>query len=459
MKGFIDAKEIFRLLKKYNLPKREEVIKVIKKAIKLRGLSCKEASVLLNCEDKKLIRLMLKTARKVKEDIYGKRLVLFAPIYLSNKCGNNCLYCGFRSENKILKRKQLNQEEIRKEIKFLLKEGHKRVLIVTGEHKDADIRYIEESIRTVYNTQLGNGSIRRVNANIAPLSVKDFKKLKEAGIGTYQLFHETYHPPTYKQAHPSGTKKDYIWRLFAMDRAQKAGINDVGIGVLFGLYNPKFEVLAMLQHCAHLEKKFGVGPHTISVPRIEPALNSPYSKNPAHPISDSEFKKIIGIIRLAVPYTGIILSTREKPSIRDQIFKVGVSQISAGSRTNPGAYSKIGNKNSGQFRLGDNRTTAEVITDISKKGFYPSFCTACYRIGRTGKDFMDLAKPGKIKNFCLPNCLLTFKEYLLDYGHAEINKIGNRLIRKELKKLKTPTKLRVIKKLKEIEEGKRDLYV
>lgn len=460
MKDFIDIKKIKALLEKKKNPSDFEVKEIITKAKKLKGLSPCDAAVLLRCRDKKLNNLIFKAAREIKEAIYGRRLVLFAPLYISNFCRNSCLYCAFRQDNKELKRRKLSREEIRKETKTLIDRGHKRLLLVAGEESDLD--YVLDAIKAVYKTKSKNGEIRRVNVNVAPLSVEGFRRLKKAGIGTFQMFQETYHRPTYERVHVSGPKKDYLWRLYAMDRAQEAGIDDVGIGVLFGLYDYRFEVLALLYHALHLEKKFGVGPHTISVPRIEPAFNAPLSKNPPFKVSDEDFKKLVAIIRLAVPYTGIILSTRENPELRDEVFKLGVSQISAGSRTSPGSYGEnVKNQSSSaQFNLGDARTQAEIIKGISLKGFYPSFCTACYRRGRTGKAFMELAKPGRIKDLCLPNSILTYKEYLLDYGSPDLRKIGARVISKQLKDIKDSKIIReTLLLLEKMDSGKRDLYL
>lgn len=460
MKKFFQEREIWNLLREAENPPVKRVKEIIAKSKKLHGLKPEEVAILLQCEDKKTMLVLFKTAKLVKELVYGRRLVLFAPLYVSNFCINDCAYCGFRRCNTAIKRKRLTLDEVQEEVKILEAAGHKRLLLEFGEDPiNNPIDYVTSVIKTVYSTK-NNGEIRRVNVNIAATGVEDYVKLKEARIGTYQLFQETYHSKTYKKMHRSGPKSDYEYRLFAMDRAQEAGIDDLGIGVLFGLYDYRFEVLALLYHSIHLEEKFGVGPHTISVPRIEPAPGAEVASNPPNPVSDYDFKKLVAILRLAVPYTGMILSTREKPGFRDEVFNLGISQISAGSRTSPGGYSlSQGSAVAEQFRIGDERTMAEVILDISKAGFYPSFCTACYRLGRTGKDFMDLAKPGLIQNFCLPNSILTYKEYLLDYGNRELRKVGEKVILEQLHEIKDK-KLRgeTIKKLKELELGKRDLY-
>ncbi|MCX5751582.1 MAG: [FeFe] hydrogenase H-cluster radical SAM maturase HydG [Candidatus Saganbacteria bacterium] len=458
---FINEQHINELLKEAKGTSSKEVSRIIAKALLLKGLSIKETAILLQCTDKTLIAKIFKAAEKVKEEIYGKRLVLFAPLYLSNDCTNNCLYCAFRSGNKELERKTLSLEEIKRETVALLKEGHKRLLLVAGEHpRYANIEYLEKAVKLIYKTKVRKDQIRRINVNAAPMSVPDFKRLKNTGIGTFQLFQETYHYDTYKTMHPSGPKADYEWRLYGMDRAQEAGINDVGVGVLFGLYDYKSEVLALMQHITHLEKTCGVGPHTISVPRLEPALGSSISYAPPYPVSDDDFKKIVAILRLAVPYTGIILSTRESAAFRNEVINLGISQISAGSKTDPGGYTQQNKQaKASQFTLYDLRSLDEVIRDISEMGYIPSFCTACYRLGRTGKDFMDLAKPGLIKEFCLPNALLTFKEYLIDHATKETKKSGNRVILKQIREAVSPKRRRVIEqKIKRLEEGKRDLY-
>ncbi|MEW6528886.1 MAG: [FeFe] hydrogenase H-cluster radical SAM maturase HydG [Candidatus Micrarchaeota archaeon] len=431
---------------------------IIFKSLKMKGLSQKEAVILLNTKNPRLIEKMFYVARKIKERIYGKRLVFFAPLYLTNLCVNDCLYCGFRSSNKNLRRKVLGEDEIRNETLALVRQGHKRLLLVAGEHPiSSDISYLENAIRIVYNTKYKNGEIRRVNINVAPLSVANFKRLKNAGIGTYQLFQETYHRKTYKKMHPSGPKSDYNYRLSAIDRAQQAEIDDIGIGALFGLYDFRFEVLALLAHANYLEKKYGTGPHTISVPRIEPAQGAPISLSPPYAVSDTDFKKIVAVLRMAVPYTGMILSTREKPPYRDEIFRLGISQISAGSKTNPGGYA-LRKKELAQFSVSDERTLAQIVSDILDNGFYPSFCTACYRVGRTGEDFMKLAKPGAIRNFCTPNCILTFKEYLLDYASPELRKKGEAFIKKELCEITKSKRKTVHDRLIRLEKGERDIY-
>lgn len=460
--NIIDEKKISRILEKDERHDLSRVKEITGKARSLKGLTLEETSYLLKCDDGAAIKEIFLAARDVKTAIYGNRIVLFAPLYLSNFCRNNCLYCAFRSDNKELKRTAVTMEELKKEVEALEDQGHKRLLLVAGEDTElSGIDYLEKAVKTVYSVKKGKGSIRRVNVNVAPLSDKDFKRLKATGIGTYQLFQETYHRPTYKKVHPAGAKADYEGRLGTMDRAMRAGIDDVGIGALFGLYDHRFEVLALLSHAMHLEKWHGAGPHTISVPRLRTAMNAPLSDHVPHPVSDLDFKKIVSILRLAVPYTGIILSTREAPLLRDELLSLGVSQMSAGSKTDPGGYSKAEGEggDSGQFHLEDNRPQKEIIAHIIEQGFLPSFCTACYRAGRTGHDFMELAKPGDIKDFCLPNCILTFKEYVLDYGDSGLREAADSIIEREVDKISAEEmKVLTRAKLKELEGGSRDVY-
>lgn len=464
IKDFIDDAKIENLLEKSKSPSGERVREIIVKALELKGLSPEEVAVLLQTEDDELIGLILQAAHEIKEAIYGNRLVLFAPLYVANLCSNNCLYCGFRSDNKELNRVALTMEQIAKEVQVLEREGHKRLLMLCGEHPTrSSLDYFMEAIETAYSVKTEHGGeIRRINVELAPLEVDGFKRLKKTGIGTYLLFQETYHHETYKKMHPAGPKKDYTYRLTAMHRAQEGGINDVGMGALFGLYDYKFEVLGLLFHALQLERDCGVGPHTISIPRLEPAFNAPASIKPPHPVSDHDFKKLVAIIRLAVPYTGMILTTRETAATRAEVFALGVSQISAGSRTNPGGYQEDTSDafRAAQFNLGDTRTLDEVILDITEKGHIPSFCTACYRLGRTGKDFMDLAKPGLIQKFCQTNAVFSFKEYLLDYASPATRIAGEKLIQQTLaEKFKPQRKKSVMNKLQKIEDGKRDVYI
>lgn len=349
---------------------------------------------------------------------------------------------------------------MRREAEVLIEQGHKRVLLVAGEsYPKRGFQYVLDSIATIYDAAVGTGEIRRVNVNVAPLDTDEFRQLKDAQIGTYQLFQETYHRPTYAKVHVGGLKADYDWRITAIDRAIEAGIDDVGIGVLFGLHDWRFELLALMQHITHLESQYGIGPHTISVPRLEPAGGSDMASHPPMPVSDVDFRKIVAILRLAVPYTGIIMSTRETPKMRQETFALGVSQISAGSRTNPGGYAEDENpEDLAQFSLGDHRSLDEVIHDVARLGYIPSFCTGCYRLGRTGQDFMDMAKPGLIKQHCDPNALSTFLEYLLDYGSQETRQAGETLIAKALDKMDESVRKRSEEMIEKVRHGRRDVF-
>jgi len=456
----INEEFIFETLK--NSTKKDAVYirEILAKALELKGLNETEVATLTTISDPDLLKELFDTARKVKEEIYGKRLVLFAPLYVSNLCKNECLYCAFRRSNTMVRRKALTQEEVRKEVETLVDQGHKRILLVAGESYPSEgFDYIIHCIETIYSVKRGRGEIRRVNVNVAPLSLEEFKRLKEAKIGTYQLFQETYHRETYQKVHLGGLKKDFDWRITAMDRAMKAGIDDVGVGVLFGLFDWRFEILALMQHIKHLEDTFGVGCHTISVPRLEPAVGSDIASHPPYPVSDLDFRKIVAILRLTVPYTGIIMSTRETPNIRRETFALGVSQISAGSRTNPGGYTGDEEEDMSQFSLGDHRSLDEVIRDVTQLGYIPSFCTACYRLGRTGADFMDLAKPGLIKNHCEVNALSTFAEYLEDYASPETKQVGWAKIEEVLNTMPEARKTKTEKMLVRVKSGERDVYV
>jgi len=461
---YITDDKIEGILAEAQKPSPEEVNRIVDKALELNGITPVEAATLLQVEDEALINRFLEAARRVKEEIYGKRLVIFAPLYFANQCINDCLYCGFRKDNHLVDRKKLSQDEIRNEVEALEREGHKRLLVLTGEAPVTDLDYVVESIKTAYDVKTENGGeIRRINAEIAPLGTEDFKKLKESEIGTYTCFQETYNRKQYAKLHPSGPKSNFEWRLSVMDRAQEAGIDDVGIGALFGLYDYKFDVIGMLLHAEYLDKKWGVGPHTVSVPRLNPAMGTPLDEVP-YPVSDADFRKLVAVLRLAIPYTGMILSTRETTEMRNELFEHGVSQISAGSRTTPGGYEKKENNKEelAQFSLHDLRPIDEIISGIAKDGYIPSFCTACYRLGRTGKDFMDLAKPGKIQEFCRPNAMLTFKEYLEDFGTAESRKHGKECLGELMEKLENENpKLaeNIADKLDAIADGKHDLYL
>lgn len=454
VKNIINEDKINKLLAESNQMNGKEIMEIITKSRECNGLTIEETAKLLNVTDKSLEKEIFDAARYVKEKIYGKRIVLFAPLYTSNECTNNCLYCGFRAANRELHRKTLSVDEIVNEAKNIEQQGHKRILLVCGEDKKkTHITHITDALAAIY----ANCDIRRINVNAAPMMVEEFKRLKEAGIGTYQLFQETYHRDTYKMMHPAGIKADYDWRLTALDRALEAGIDDLGIGALLGLYDYKFEVLAMLEHSEYLFNKYGVGPHTISVPRLRPAFGSALKETP-YPISDMDFKKLVAILRLAVPYTGIILSTRESAALRDELLSLGVSQISAGSKTSPGGYGHEEEK-SDQFYTTDHRTLNQMIKVICDSGYIPSFCTACYRRCRTGEHFMELARGGEIHEFCQPNAILTFKENLLDYASQEDIAKGEEIIKKALEEIEDQElKKATMEKLELIEKGQRDLY-
>lgn len=440
-----------------NKDNRELVKQILEKAKERKGLDHREASVLLACEDEKINQEIYALAEQIKKDFYGNRIVMFAPLYLSNYCVNGCVYCPFHAKNGHIPRKKLTQEEIRREVIALQDMGHKRLALETGEDPvNCPIEYVLESIRTIYSIQHKNGAIRRVNVNIAATTVENYRKLKEAGIGTYILFQETYHKESYEKLHPTGPKHDYAYHTEAMDRAMEAGIDDVGIGVLFGLERYRYEFAGLLMHGEHLEAAYGVGPHTISVPRIRRADDiDPGDFD--HGIDDDTFAKLVACIRIAVPYTGMIISTRESRQCRERVLHLGVSQISGGSRTSVGGYAEEEEESSAQFDVSDNRTLDEVVKWLMELGYLPSFCTACYREGRTGDRFMSLCKSGQIQNCCHPNALMTLKEYLEDYAAEDTRKVGEALIRKELKQIpKEKVRQIVEKNLEEIERGQRD---
>lgn len=462
---FIDQTKIIECLElgKEKLKDIDYVKSIIEKAKDATGLSIEEVASLIQLEDEDLLNEIYKVAGEIKERIYGKRIVIFAPLYVSNYCVNGCEYCGFQCSNKDA-RKRLTQEEIAKEVELLESMGHKRIALEAGEDPvNCPLDYIIESIKTIYNVNKDKGAIRRVNVNIAATTVEDYRMLKDAGIGTYILFQETYHRETYGKMHPTGPKHNYDYHTTAMDRAMEGGIDDVGMGVLFGLYDYKYEVVAMLMHAQHLEETFGVGPHTLSVPRLKPAFGVDLKTYP-HLVEDKDFKKLVAVLRLAVPYTGIILSTREEAEFREEVIKVGVSQVSAGSCVTVGGYNETyGEKTQSvatQFEAGDTRTPIEILKELCKDGYVPSYCTACYRQGRTGERFMSLAKTGNIQNVCLPNALMTFKEFLMDYADDELKEIGNNTIEKNFKKITSPEILKLTKeRLEKIENGERDFYL
>ena len=431
----------------------------IEKSKLLKGLSHREAALLLMCTLEDRNQQIFALAKEIKRKFYGDRIVMFAPLYLSNYCVNGCVYCPYHAKNRHIPRKKLTQDEIRAEVIALQDMGHKRLALETGEDPlNNPIEYVLESIKTIYSIKHKNGAIRRVNVNIAATTVENYRKLKEAGIGTYILFQETYNKKSYEELHPTGPKSDYAYHTEAHDRAMQGGIDDVGLGVLFGLNLYKYDFVGLLMHAEHLEAVFGVGPHTISVPRICPADDiDPGDFD--NSISDAIFEKIVACIRVAVPYTGMIISTRESKKVREEVLNLGISQISGGSRTSVGGYvhPEKENESSAQFDVSDNRTLDEVVAWLMELGYVPSFCTACYREGRTGDRFMSLCKAGQIQNCCLPNALMTLKEYLMDYASDRTKAIGDPLIEKQLEGITNEKVLSVVRdRLKKIEEGERD---
>ncbi len=436
---------------------------ILDKARSLKRLSLKESAVLLAVDDPLGLQKIFAAASFVKDKIYGRRVVLFAPLYISNLCTNRCLYCAFKADNLLIKRRALTSAEIKAEIRWLLGRGHKRILMVCGEQAPAGktgIGYYLEAVQAIYSASVGKNKIKRVNVNCAPLSVDEFKQLKSSGIGTYQIFQETYHDKTYRLMHPSGPKSDPDNRITAPDRAFAAGIDDIGIGPLLGLYDYRFETLGLLSHIEHMEEEFKVGPHTISVPRIEPAEGSQISLHPPYQLSDDEFKKVVAILRLSVPYTGIIMSTRENARMRDALLSLGVSQVSAESKTSPGGYSaSASGQATGQFSLGDHRSLDEIIASLIEHDYIPSFCAACYRMERTGEAFMQLAKPGTIKGKCSMNALVTLKEYLDDFASSAVKQEGYKMITRYFKQLDQAEQDRLKLFFAHVDSGVRDEYV
>ncbi len=461
MKPFIDPEEINNYLEKTKNPSKERVREIIALSLSKKRLSLEETAVLINANSPELIQEIKEGAKTLKKNIYGDRIVLFAPLYIGNKCSNNCTYCGFRSSNAQALRKTLSDNEIIQEIESLEDNGQKRLVLVYGEHEQYNPEYIAHTVNLAYQVKKGNGEIRRVNINAAPLEIEGFKIVKESGIGTFQIFQETYHPEAYKTYHLRGKKADYNYRLTALDRAQEGGIDDVGIGSLFGLYDWRFEVMGLVRHTNHLEACYNVGPHTISFPRIKDA--STLDLKDKYFVSDEDFSKLVAILRLAVPYTGMILTAREPAHLRDEIIHFGVSQIDGGTKIEIGSYAEkendAKNLDKGQFRINDDRSLNEIITDLLEKEMLPSFCTACYRLGRTGEHFMEFSVPGFIKRYCTPNAILTLAEYLVDYAPEATANKGWKVIDNHINQIKDiKTKNSILEKIELIKTGKRDLY-
>ena len=458
MKPFIDPEEIWELL---NRPSSDngEVDRVIARSLGKQRLTLQEVAILINATTPEQVQQIKEAARELKRKVYGNRVVLFAPLYVGNKCLNDCTYCGFRSSNRAQLRRTLSGEELVKEIETLEENGQKRLVLVYGEHTEYHPGYIAETVRTAYSVKKGNGEIRRVNINAAPLTIEGFRIVKEAGIGTYQIFQETYHPKAYRQYHLRGKKADYDNRLTALDRAQEAGLDDVGIGALFGLYDWRFEVMALVRHTNHLEACYNVGPHTISFPRIKDA--SMLQMGEHYFVSDSDFSRLVAILRLAVPYTGMILTAREPAKLRDELLQFGVSQIDGGTRIELGGYAdkeKRRDLNKGQFLIHDDRSLNEIIEELLAQDMLPSFCTACYRLGRTGEHFMEFSVPGFIKRFCTPNAMLTLAEYLVDYAPAETALKGWEVVERNMQQLNEMVGDEVRDRIERIKQGERDLY-
>ncbi|MFC2102371.1 [FeFe] hydrogenase H-cluster radical SAM maturase HydG [Bacteroidota bacterium] len=462
LKPFIDPLEIRDLIAKTS-SSPEQVRAVIAKSMDKQRLTLKETAVLINATDPDLIAEIKEGARQLKQKVYGQRIVLFAPLYIGNLCTNNCVYCGFKADNLKVKRTTLTTEELAEQVKSLEDVGQKRLILVFGEHPKYNARFIADSTRTVYSVKSGPGEIRRVNINAAPFDIEGFRTIKEANIGTYQIFQETYHEETYRKVHQGGIKSDYNWRLTALDRAMEAGLDDVGIGALFGLYDWRFEVLGLVRHTNHFEAVYNVGPHTISFPRIQYASDLHIDKS--YLVNDEDFTRLVAILRLAVPYTGLILTARESSAVRDEILQFGVSQIDGGTNIEMGSYSKrkageLQDIDFEQFQINDNRSLDEIMVELIDHGYIPSFCTACYRLGRTGEHFMEFSVPGFIKRYCQPNALMTMAEYLEDYAPSETKEKGYALIREKLGEMADEQfKVKLTENLNQIKQGKRDIYL
>lgn len=460
MENFIDPDEIHEILGLQQNPTMAQVNEVISKSLNKSRLSLQETAILLNANEPEMVDAIKQAAKQLKEQVYGRRIVLFAPLYVGNLCINDCTYCGFRSSNKKQERLTLGKQDIIDQVVALEDTGHKRLILVYGEHPRYDAKFIADTVKVVYDVKSGNGEIRRVNINAAPLDIEGYKIVKEAGIGTYQIFQETYHKPTYEKVHIKGTKKHFNWRLAGLDRAQEAGIDDVGIGALFGLYDWRYEVMGLLRHVNHFEAVYNVGPHTISFPRIQSA--SGFEVDKQYDVSDADFTKLVAILRLAVPYTGLILTAREPGYIRDEILQYGVSQIDGGTNIEMKGYTSHKEQQDldhEQFEICDDRSLNEVMEELVEDGYIPSFCTACYRLNRTGEHFMEFSVPGFIKRFCQPNAILTLAEYLEDYAPEKTKEKGYQLIEDSLKDYEDERfKEKLIERLGKIKEGERDLY-
>ena len=460
MKPFIDSEEIWDFIEEADTTPGE-VRRVIQKSLDKNRLNLAEVATLVQTTDPKLIDEIREGAQTLKERVYGNRIVLFAPLYVGNYCMNNCEYCGFKASNKNALRKTLTKSDLIDNVKALEQNGQKRLILVYGEHRKYTPDYIAETVKTVYEVKSGNGEIRRVNINAAPLDIEGFRTVRDAGIGTYQVFQETYHEESYARYHTGGKKRDYNYRLTSLDRAQEAGLDDVGIGALFGLYDWRFEVMGLVRHVNHLEAIYNVGPHTISFPRLTDA--SDFKVNDKYRVNDEEFTRIIAILRLAVPYTGMILTARESRAIRKEVLKYGCSQIDAGTKIELGAYAdefkEKQDLDKEQFLINDERSLGEVIDELLDGDYLPSFCTACYRKGRTGEHFMEFSVPGFIKRFCTPNAILTLSEYIMDYATEAVEEKGWRVIENNLGKLQDERLVTNIRsKIERIKEGERDLY-
>jgi len=463
MKPFIDPEELWDHINN-TVADKESVRAVIAKSLDKKRLSLHETAILINATDPELIEEIKEGARELKKRVYGNRIVLFAPLYVGNKCTNNCKYCGFRASNKEAIRKTLEDQELIHEVEALEDNGQKRLILVYGEHPEYSPEFIAHTVNIVYGVKKGPGEIRRVNINAAPLEIEGFRTVKAAGIGTYQIFQETYHPEAYKTYHLGGKKRDFDYRLTGLDRAQEAGIDDVGIGALFGLYDWRYEVMGLVRHTNHLEACYHVGPHTISFPRIQNASKLDLGED--YTVSDADFARLVAILRLAVPYTGMILTARENAKLRHEVIQFGVSQIDGGTKLELGSYSGSVNEeqdlNREQFQINDNRSLNEIIDELVSNDFLPSFCTACYRRGRTGEHFMEFSVPGFIKRFCSPNAMLTLAEYLEDYAPADTKTKGWEVIEKNLNDLQeyedsvNINELRI--RLLRVQSGERDLY-